>query len=60
MLLGVVIFVLVAAIPVVGFLARFAAVLLGLGAVWIWGRDWLQSRKPTAPAAAPVGEGLAA
>jgi cytoskeletal protein CcmA (bactofilin family) len=49
MLLGVVIFVIIAAIPVLGWLARLLAVLFGLGAVWLWGRDWLQSRK-----AAPV------
>ncbi len=49
MLLGVLIFVIITAIPVLGWLATLATVLLGLGAVWLWGRDWLRSRK-----AAPV------
>jgi len=50
MLLGVVIFVLIAAIPVLGWLARLATVLLGLGAVWLWARDWYAARR-AAPAA---------
>lgn len=54
MLLGVLVFVVVTAIPVLGWLVRLAAVLLGLGAVWIWGRDWLESRKA---ASVPVGTG---
>ena len=45
MLLGVVIFVLIAAIPVLGWLARLATVLLGLGAVWLWAREWLTARR---------------
>jgi len=45
MLLGVSIFVIVAAIPVLGWLAALATVLLGLGAIWLWGRDWLSDRK---------------
>jgi hypothetical protein len=49
MLLGVVIFVLIAAIPVLGWLAQLATVLLGLGAVWLWARDWVAARR-----AAPV------
>ena len=53
MLLGVVIFVLIAAIPVLGWLARLAAVLLGLGAVWLWAREWLASRR-VEPIAAEV------
>ena len=51
MLLGVLIFVIITAIPVLGWLAGLAAVLLGLGAVWLWGRDWLMARR-TAPVAA--------
>ncbi len=46
MLLGVFIFVLVAAIPVLGWLARLAAVLLGLGAIWLWASEWLKSQRP--------------
>ena len=49
MLLGVLIFVIITAIPVLGWLATLATVLLGLGAVWLWGRDWLRGLK-----AAPV------
>jgi len=44
-LLGVLIFVIIAAIPVLGWLAKLVTVLLGLGAIWMWGRDWLSSRK---------------
>jgi cytoskeletal protein CcmA (bactofilin family) len=50
-LLGVVIFAIIAAIPLLGWLARLVTVLLGLGAVWLWGRDWLAARR-AAPAAA--------
>ena len=49
MLVGVLIFVIVTAIPVLGWLATLVTVLLGLGAVWLWGRDWLRDLK-----AAPV------
>jgi cytoskeletal protein CcmA (bactofilin family) len=45
-LLGVVIFVAITAIPVLGWLARLATVLLGLGAAWLWARDWLAARRP--------------
>jgi len=51
MLLGVLIFVVITAVPVLGWLATLAAVLLGLGAVWLWGYDQLRSRK-AAPVAA--------
>lgn len=60
MLLGVFVYVVITAViqlvPCLGFPVVLAINLFGLGAVWIWGRNWLQSRKPTAPA----GEGLAA
>ena len=46
MLAGVVVFVIITAIPVLGWLATAAAILFGLGAIWLWARDWLQSRKP--------------
>ncbi|UCC64693.1 MAG: hypothetical protein JSV36_06510 [Anaerolineae bacterium] len=49
MLLGVLIFTAITAIPVLGWLASLATVLLGLGAVWLWANDWLRGRK-----AAPV------
>jgi hypothetical protein len=47
----VLIFVIITAIPVLGWLAALAAVLLGLGAVWLWGRNWWMARRGT-PAAA--------
>jgi cytoskeletal protein CcmA (bactofilin family) len=55
-LLGVVIFVAITAIPVLGWLARLATVLLGLGAVWLWARDWLAARRP-APVAVEAEAG---
>jgi hypothetical protein len=51
MLLGVVILVIITAVPVLGWLASLGVVLLGLGAIWIWGRGWLESRRGD-PAAA--------
>jgi hypothetical protein len=50
-LLGVVILVIITAVPVLGWLASLGVVLLGLGAIWIWGRGWLESRRGD-PAAA--------
>lgn len=40
MLLGVAIFVGITAVPVLGWLVKLVAVLLGLGAIWLWGREW--------------------
>jgi cytoskeletal protein CcmA (bactofilin family) len=51
MLLGVVILVIITAVPILGWLAKLGVVLLGLGAIWIWGRDLLTSRRKE-PAAA--------
>ena len=45
MLLGVLIFIAITAIPVLGWLATLATVLLGLGAVWLWFQSWLGDRK---------------
>jgi hypothetical protein len=44
MVLGVVILVIITAVPVLGWLAKLGIVLLGLGAIWIWARDLLTSR----------------
>jgi hypothetical protein len=52
MLVGVPIFAILAAIPILGWLIRLAAVLFGLGAIWIWTRDWLRARQGPAPAEA--------
>ena len=49
MLLGVVIFVIVSAIPVLGWLAGLAAALLGLGAIGLWVYGLWKNRK-AAPA----------
>jgi cytoskeletal protein CcmA (bactofilin family) len=49
MVLGVVILVIVTAVPVLGWLAKLGIVLLGLGAIWIWGRELLS--KGSEPAA---------
>jgi hypothetical protein len=43
--LGVVILVIVTAIPILGWLAKLGVVLLGLGAIWIWGSGLLASRR---------------
>ena len=51
MLLGVLVFVIFAAIPVLGWLARLATVLLGLGAIWLWASGWFAARR-AAPVAA--------
>ena len=49
MLLGVLIFVIITAIPLLGWLARLATVLFGLGAIWLWLQHWLVNRR-VAPA----------
>lgn len=41
MLLGVVILIAITAVPVLGWLAKLGIVLLGLGALWIWGLEVL-------------------
>jgi hypothetical protein len=51
MLVGVPVYVLITAVPILGWFAGAATVLLGLGAVWLWGRDLFVSRQ-----AAPVTE----
>jgi len=54
--LGVVIFVIVTAVPVLGWLVKLVAVLFGLGAFWIWLLDVLGGREAV-PAAAEAGSG---
>lgn len=54
--LGVVIFVIVTAVPVLGWLVKLAAVLFGLGAFWIWLLDVLGGREAV-PAAPEAGSG---
>ena len=38
---GLVLFVIVTAIPLLGWLISFIVILLGLGTLWIWGRTTL-------------------
>jgi len=45
MVLGVVVFVLIVAVPFLGLFVQALAILLGLGALWIWGRDRLAARR---------------
>ena len=45
MLLGVAILILVTAVPILGWLVKLAIVLLGLGALWIWGLKALGGSK---------------
>jgi len=56
MLLGVVVFIAITAVPVLGWLAKLGTVLLGLGAIWLWGRDWWRSRQAAPVAAEPEAE----
>ncbi len=54
MLIGIVLYTIVAAIPILGWLAGLAATLFGLGALWLWLRDqWW----PPAPVVAAVPGG---
>ncbi len=41
LVIGLIIFVILAAIPVLGLLVNLIAILMGLGALWIWGRTRL-------------------
>ena len=45
LVLGVIIIALFTALPGVGWLFNLIVVLLGLGALWIWGRETMQARK---------------
>jgi hypothetical protein len=47
--LGLALLVLLTAVPAVGWLFSLAAVLLGLGALWLFGRDAVQHRPIPAP-----------
>ncbi len=45
LVLGVVIVALLTALPGIGWLFSLLIVLLGLGALWLWGRETMQARK---------------
>lgn len=47
MLVGVIIIALLVAIPFVGWIFGMVVMFLGLGALWLWGRDLWQARKAT-------------
>jgi hypothetical protein len=51
MVLGVLIIVVVTAVPILGWLAKLAVVLLGLGAIWIWGLRTLRGQRAVQSAA---------
>jgi cytoskeletal protein CcmA (bactofilin family) len=52
-ILGVVIFAILVAIPILGGLINFLVVIAGLGALWLLGMEWLRNRKSEpAPAVA--------
>ncbi len=53
LILGVLLYVILRAIPGLGALVALAAVLLGLGALWEWGRVTFQRSRPT-PTQTPV------
>jgi cytoskeletal protein CcmA (bactofilin family) len=47
LVVGVVLFVIVTAIPILGWLVNLVVVLLGLGALWLLGRDIYRQRRVT-------------
>jgi hypothetical protein len=49
LVVGIVLFVIITAIPILGWLINLVVVLLGLGALWLLGRDVYQQKR-----AAPV------
>lgn len=58
MLIGIVLYIIIAAIPILGWLAALAATLFGLGALWLWLRDQWWPPAPvmaTVPAGGPAG-----
>jgi hypothetical protein len=50
MALGVVIYIALRAIPVVGGLLALAVALFGMGALWDWGRSVYRHMRPLPPA----------
>jgi hypothetical protein len=51
MILGVLIFVGVTAIPVLGWFIKVGVTIFGLGAIWLWGRAWLNTYRDRTPVA---------
>ncbi len=52
MLVGVVVFVILWSIPILGWLIRLLTILVGLGAIWLWAQAALKREEPQP---APVG-----
>lgn len=52
LLVGLLLIAILTAIPFVGGWINFAVILLGLGALWLGGLDWLQQRQSTPKRAA--------
>ena len=48
LVLGIVLIALLVALPYIGWLIGMLVMFIGLGALWIWGRDLWQTRKTTA------------
>ena len=48
LIVGAVIFAILCAIPILGWLINFMAILLGLGALWVLGKDALQRQQQPA------------
>ena len=53
MVVGVVILIVITAVPILGWLVKLAIVLFGLGALWIWGLEALGGRKAAEKAVEP-------
>ncbi len=51
LILGVVIFAILVAIPIFGGLVNAIVILLGLGALWLYGRDLLKNGRTVEQAA---------
>jgi cytoskeletal protein CcmA (bactofilin family) len=45
LVLGVIIIALAVSLPIIGWLFGVLVMFIGLGALWIWGRDFMQARK---------------
>jgi cytoskeletal protein CcmA (bactofilin family) len=55
LLLGLILYVALSALPQVGWLAGLSVALLGLGALWVWGSSLLSRGQATPPLSAAAG-----
>jgi uncharacterized membrane protein len=51
MVIGVVLYVILAAIPYIGWLVALIATIIGIGSMWLAYRSWRKSRKGLVEAA---------